>query len=225
MATQQFVIAVDARHVKALNKVVEAKAEAERKWLHKAREDAGLAFLRGAKASEARRRIRVEFARLREQGKLTGTRDLVLAGTLREELAAREMNREWPSPPAGEVDAPGRRWGVSPSTPEGEGGYDGRMAVRLPADLAEQMRRAAYWTSAQAVTALQAWDAAWGDGPDVMLRRVARQTGGKIPALAVFAAATAPRPSADALLERSRLRKQIVTTGDLLRAAVLRALA
>jgi hypothetical protein len=57
----------------------------------------------------------------------------------------------------------------------------------------------------------------------VVLKEAARANGGHIPSLAALAAALADRPTADAILERARLRAQITTSGDLMRAAVQRA--
>lgn len=230
-----FVVAVPTEDLEALNKVVAAAAAAERAWLQEARERAGVDLVRGVALSEARREIRVERQRLRARGVLCGTKDLVMTRAVREELKARRMLRDWDEPPPGETNAPGRRWGVSAGPlallgfgPDTEDQDDEerppRLAVRLPADLGETLVRAAYWTSAPAVADLQRWDAHWGDGPEVQLRQEMRRHGGRVTELGALLAMMAPRPSAAALAERARLREQIVTTGDLMRAALARAI-
>ncbi|MET8102226.1 hypothetical protein ABZV29_38235 [Streptomyces sp. NPDC005236] len=230
-----FVVSVSVHDLEALRDVVAVAAEAEAQWLAEAREDAGLVLLRGAALSEARRRIRVERDRLRALGRLYGTQELVMARAVREELTARSLMRDWPDPPAGELSAPGRRWGVSPDpwdlpAPGSDGIEDAderetppRLAVRLPVELGETLVRAAYWTSAPAVDALREWDTRWGDGPTAILREAMRRNGG-VSDLDVLVAMLAPRPEAAALDERARLRAQILTSGDLMRAALDRAI-
>ncbi len=125
--------------------------------------------------------------------------------------------------PAGH-HGPGRRWGtVSSSGDPGDGGYDGRMSVRLPAALADQLRRACYWTNLPTEIALQAWTDRYGDGPDVILRRAEIRNGGAVTGLDFLAALSSRRPIREAIIERDKLRAKIVTTGMILRDAVLRA--
>ncbi|MFD6751493.1 hypothetical protein [Streptomyces anthocyanicus] len=216
--------------------MVEDGARAEWEWLSAARKEEGIAWLRGAALSDTRRGIRVEPERLRARGELCGTQELVVSCAVREELTARKMVREWPDPPAGELSAPGRRWGVSPDPWDapaagGDDAKDGeeretppRLAVRLPVELGETLVRAAYRTSAPAVEALRDWDTRWGDGPAVILREAMRRNGG-VSDLDVLVAMLAPRPEAAAIEERARLRGEIVTTGDLMRAALARAIS
>ncbi|WP_344458381.1 hypothetical protein, partial [Actinomadura kijaniata] len=103
----------------------------------------------------------------------------------------------------------------------GGGGYTHRLTVNLPHSLGDTVRRAAYWTSKDAVEALQDWADRWGDGIDVALREAERNG---IPAeLALLAAAGRPSAPKSALEIRDRLRQQILTTGDVLRAAIDRA--
>lgn len=233
-----FVVAVHSREdLEALASVVEVAAAAEAEWLAEARKSAGVDLLRGAALSEARRAIRVERERLRERGELSGTRDLVMAGAVRAELKARKLLRDWPEPPPGELSAPGPRWGGGgrvmpaawmPGDGMGDAGEEEerrpRLAVRLPADLGETLVRAAYWTSAPAVEELKAWDVRWGDGPTVRLREAMRRNGGGVTDLDVMFAMLAPLPEAAALVERERLRGQVITSGDLMRAALGRAI-
>lgn len=228
--TKGFVVALYPEDLKALNEVVKRGRKAEDEWRSAARERAGVEYLRGRAASDARRRIRVQFAELRERGRLAGTRDLVMTRAVRAELKSRKLNQDWDEPPPGETNAPGRRVGAVPdhyghaaADDDEEPGFGAKMAVKLPTALGEQLVRAAYWTSAPHVEALRRWYDRWGDGPDVILRESARANGGMVSDLAAIVAMMAPRPHAAALVERAELRSKIITTGDLMRAAVARA--
>ncbi|MFI2215127.1 hypothetical protein [Streptomyces sp. NPDC020141] len=225
---KQFVIAVEEHDLTRLNAVVKAAFNEEKKWLKEARDSEGLQFLRGRAASMARVRIREEQARLRARGTLRGSKELVVAPGVRAELKARKMTGKFAAVPAGEAGASGRRVGAGPrhygrSSEEDGTTLTARLAVDLPDDLGEQLVRACYWTSAPAVEALWKWQQKWGDGPEVELRE-AQRAGMGAGWLALFAAALARPATADALLEKSMLQAQIVTTGDILRAAVHRAI-
>ncbi|MFD7590863.1 hypothetical protein ACFV84_36095 [Kitasatospora sp. NPDC059811] len=218
----QFVVGVDTDPLALLNARVEAERAKDEAWLAKAREV--LAGLSKRQAASERREIRRRHATLRAAGKLAGTRDLVMARALRAELEARGLDQEWPEPPRGEVDAPGRRLGVSPrrhGRQIGEGGFPQRLAVTVDLELATTVRRAAYWTSAEVYEQLRAWELRWGDGPEVALREAERN--GVPGPLALLSAAGRRAAPAEALEERERLRALILTTGDLVRAAVDRA--
>ncbi|MEV5204916.1 hypothetical protein [Streptomyces sp. NPDC053720] len=219
-----FVVAVRPEDLVALNAVVRKLRAAEVAWLDEAREAAGLRLLRGTAASAARGRIRTEFERLRAKGKLAGTRDLVIAREVRAELKFRKMNGACEPVPVEDARAPGRPVGTRSRSGSVLDPTDltGRMAVRLPADLGEHLTRACYWKSAPAVKALREWQEIWGDGPEVLIRQAERA--GALTVLSLMAAAMAPRPTADDLLEKARLQAMVVTTGDILRAAVDRAL-
>ncbi|MGW1980723.1 hypothetical protein [Streptomyces sp. NPDC001889] len=226
--TKQFVVAMEPVDVRMLEEVVDAAAAAERQWTTDAREREGLEFLRGRAASMARARIREEFARLRARGTLCGTRELILAPQVRAELKARTMHRAFAAVPAADAGAAGRRVGAGPRHYGRLSEEDGttltaRLAVELPDDLGEQLVRACYWTSAPAVEALWKWQQKWGDGPEVELRE-AQRAGMGAGWLALFTSGLARPATADALLEKSTLQAQIVTTGDILRAAVHRAI-
>ncbi|GGZ19768.1 hypothetical protein [Streptomyces nitrosporeus] len=226
MSVIPFVVAVEPWDLEALDKKVSAGRAAELAWLKKAREDEGLRFLRGKAQSEARGRVRAKFAAMREKGKLAGTRDLVVARAVRAELKTQAMDGPYEPLPSQDSRMPGRRVGTGPSH------YDrfsdektkltGRMAVRLPADLGEQLVRATYWTSAPAVKALWEWQARWGNGPEVIFREAERS--GAVTLLDVWCAAMASRPDADSILEKAKLQAHIVTTGDIFRAAVKRTI-
>ncbi|MZG06196.1 hypothetical protein GTW62_28630, partial [Streptomyces sp. SID5614] len=142
------------------------------------------------------------------------------------ELKRRGMDQEYEPVPSEDAAAPGRRVGTSPRHYNRSGDektqLTGRMYVKLPGDLGEQLTRGCYWTSAPAVTALWEWQGLWGDGPEVIFREAERR--GAVTILDLWCAAMAPRPTADALLRKAQLQDQIVTTGDIIRAAVKRAI-
>ncbi|AZK98778.1 hypothetical protein GTW66_13940 [Streptomyces sp. SID5473] len=225
---KQFVIAVEEDDRTRLNAVVKAAFNEEEKWLEETRDREGLQFLRGRAASMARVRIREEQARLRAQGVLRGSKALVLAPGVRAELKARGMAKRFASVPAGEAGASGRRVGAGPRhygrlSEEDKSTLTGRVAVELPDELGDQLVRACYWTSQPAVEALWEWQKRWGDGPEVKLRE-AQRAGLPSGFLALFTAGLATPATADALLEKSVLQGQIVTTGDIIRAAIHRAI-
>ncbi|MFF8506413.1 hypothetical protein ACF07L_38115 [Streptomyces anulatus] len=225
MSVMPFVVALEPASLAALNEVVKAGRKAEQTYLTALRKTYGIAGLRGKALSVARAEIRKEMRRLRELGQLAGTRDLVVAREVRAELARRGMNQEYAPIPAEDAGTPGRRVGTGPRhygrVADEPTRLTSRMYVKLPGPLAEQLTRGCYWTSAPAVTALWEWQDRWGDGPEVIFREAQRS--GAVTLLHLWAAALAPRPDADAILKKSELQEQIVTTGDIIRAAVQRA--
>ncbi|CUW33408.1 hypothetical protein CFC35_41500 [Streptomyces sp. FBKL.4005] len=217
----KFHVAVTEEALKALNALRKDEREREEEWVASRRRELIVPGMSRREAAAARRDIRAQVARMRRSGEFGGTRDDIVTRAVHQELRARGLDRKWPKPPEGAVDAPGRPWGTPPSTPMGEGGYTERVSVNLPYSLGDTVRRAAYWTSKAAVEALQEWADRWGDGVDVALREAERDG---IPAeLALIAAAGRPSAPQSALEIRDRLRAQILTTGDLLRAAIERA--
>jgi len=227
MSLMPFVVAIEPDDLTALNEVVKAGKKAEQDWLEDARRTYGIQFLRGKALSEARRAIREEFRRLRDRGKLAGTRDLVVAREVRAELKRRQMDGEYDPVPAEEMSMPGRRVGTGPRHYQRSSGdeptkFTARMAVKLPAGLGDQLVRACHWTSAPAVAALREWQDHWGDGPEVIFQDAQRR--GAVTILDLWCAATAPRPTADAILQKAQLQAQVVTTGDIIRAAVKHAI-
>jgi hypothetical protein len=225
--SRQFVVALEPEDFKVLNSVVGQARKAELAWLKEARDKEGVQFLRGTAASQARARVRSRFAKLRESGKLAGTRDLVLAREVRAELKARKLLGEYPPVPSEHRGAPGRRVGAGPRhygrSEDDPTTLTARLAVRLPDDLGEQLVRAVHWKNAPVVDALWQWQDRWGDGPEVILREASRNgMGGSF--IALFAAGLAARPDADSILQRAELQAQIITTGDIIRAAVQRAI-
>lgn len=228
MSTVHFVVALPEADLARLTGISVALAQEEKEWLAERRK--AHKGLRAGKLAQARARLRAELAAERAAGRLVGSRDLLLAQALREELASRSWDKEWPVPQSGAI-GPGRPWGAEPGRHAAERGEDeldgfkGRLFVRFPAALGEQLRRACYWHCKETVEKLQAWADRYGDGAEVMLREAERANDGGLPPTAVLAAAMASRPSAAAIRERQLLRKQIVTTGDVVRSAVDRILA
>ncbi|MFE6691923.1 hypothetical protein ACFVFQ_36325 [Streptomyces sp. NPDC057743] len=225
MSLMPFVVAVEPDDLQALNDVVKDGFKAEQAWLAEARDLYGTRFLRGKALSEARKEIRKEFRRLRDLGKLAGTRDLVVAREVRAELKRRRMHGEYDPVPAEDLATPGRRVGTGPRHYQRSGSeptkLKGRMYVKLPGALGDQLTRGCYWTSAPAVAALWEWQTRWGDGPEVIFREAQRR--GAVTILDLWCAAMAPRPDADAILQKAELQAQVVTTGDIIRSAVKRA--
>ncbi|WUU86476.1 hypothetical protein OG790_34120 (plasmid) [Streptomyces cellulosae] len=219
--SMKFHVAVTEDALKALNARRKDERDREEEWIAARRKELILPGMSRRAAAAVRRDIRAQVARMRRTGEFGGTRDDIVTRAVREELRARGLDRRWPKPPEGEVEAPGRPWGTPPSTPMGDGGYTERVSVNLPYNLGETVRRAAYWTSKEAVEALQDWADRWGDGIDVALREAERDG---IPAeLALMSAAGRPSAPQSALEIRDRLRAKVLTTGDLIRAAIDRA--
>ncbi|CAM5735258.1 Ribbon-helix-helix protein CopG domain-containing protein OS=Streptomyces fumanus OX=67302 GN=GCM10018772_70490 PE=4 SV=1 [Streptomyces fumanus] len=217
----KFHVAVTENALKALNARRKDERDREEDWIAARRKELILPGMSRRAAAAVRRDIRAQVARMRRTGEFGGTRDDIVTRAVREELRARGLDRKWPKPPEGEVEAPGRPWGTPPSTPMGDGGYTHRVSVNLPYSLGDTVRRAAYWTSKDAVDALQDWADRWGDGVNVTLREAERDG---IPAeLALMSAAGRPSAPQSALEIRDRLRAKVLTTGDLLRAAIDRA--
>ncbi|MCX4481970.1 hypothetical protein OOK44_36955 [Streptomyces cellulosae] len=219
--SMKFHVAVTEDALEALNARRKEEREREEEWIAARRKELILPGMSRRAAAAVRRDIRARVARMRRTGEFGGTRDDIVTRAVREELRARGLDRKWPKPPEGEVEAPGRPWGTPPSAPMGDGGYTERVSVNLPYNLGETVRRAAYWTSKEAVEALQDWADRWGDGVDVALREAERDG---IPAeLALMSAAGRPSAPQSALEIRDRLRAKVLTTGDLIRAAIDRA--
>ncbi|MFF8293636.1 hypothetical protein ACF068_31130 [Streptomyces sp. NPDC016309] len=219
--SMKFHVAVTEEALKALNAHRKAERDREERWVAARRQELIVPGMSRREVTAVRRDIRARVARMRRSGEFGGTRDDIVTRAVRQELRTRGLDRKWPKPPEGAVDAPGRPWGTPPSTPMGEGGYTKRVSVSLPYDLGDTVRRAAYWTSKAAVEALQEWADRWGDGVDVAPREAERD---HIPAeLALKTAAGRPSAPQSALEIRDHLRAQILTTGDLLRAAIDRA--
>ncbi|MGK4586008.1 hypothetical protein [Kitasatospora sp. HPMI-4] len=226
MPTVQFTVAVVEERLRLLDLVAAMAAGEERAWLAKQRE--GHLGLRAGRLAKARRATRELLSERRETGLLAGSRDWLLVPGVRAELTARGWDRDWPPIPPGALAA-GRRWGTDPGRyegkhDEGETRFLGRLGVRLPHEVGERLQRACYWHNAEIERQLQEWADTWGDGPDVIMRQSIREHGG-VTVLAGMLAALATAPPAEALVQRGELRAKVVTTGDVLRAALDHALA
>ncbi|MFF0747432.1 hypothetical protein ACFYVL_44335 [Streptomyces sp. NPDC004111] len=161
-----------------------------------------------------RAELRAERAALRESGELRGSQDLVVAHGVREVVEARGWaDREWPAvPDTTAAGVPGRPVGtghgrVRARPVPGVQGPHETLTIRLPADLATLVRTACHVTSQPAVEALIQWQAVWGDGPR------ATDDPDQDPLRPLTA-------DGAALAERSRLRAQVITLGDVIRDAV-----
>ncbi|MEU9535869.1 hypothetical protein AB0D00_26620 [Streptomyces sp. NPDC048213] len=219
--SMKFHVAVTEDALKALNARRKDEDDREREWVAARRKELIVPGMSRRAAAAVRGDIRARVARMRRAGTFGGTRDDIVTRAVREELRNRGLDRSWPEPPEGQVEAPGRPWGTPPSAPMGDGGYTHRVSVNLPYSLGDTVRRAAYWTSKEAVEALQDWADRWGHGIDVALQEAERNG---VPAeLALISAAGRPSAPQSALEIRDQLRAKILTTGDLLRAAINRA--
>ncbi|MGQ4342520.1 hypothetical protein ACN6LF_001365 [[Kitasatospora] papulosa] len=226
MQAKQFVVAVEPGKLRALADVVKRHQEVEEAWLKEARETAGLTSLRGPDATAARQSIRQQRAELRETGELRGSRDLVIAHEVRAELAARGLAKHWDPIPQKDSGAAGRPTGADssryPRTDDDKPALSARMPVRLPDELGNQVVRGCYWYSAPAVDAVRVWQRRWGDGPMVILRKAQRSEGAT--PLDQLRAGMAPRATVEALERLAAVQAQIITSGDIIRAALDRAI-
>ncbi|MFB7678210.1 hypothetical protein ACFC26_43140, partial [Kitasatospora purpeofusca] len=224
-STVQFTVAVVEERLRLLDLVADMAASQERAWLAREREEHE--GLRGGKLALARRATRQKLLEQREAGVLAGSRDWLMVPGVRAELAARDWDCDWPPIPAGGLAA-GRRWGTPPGRyegrhDEGETRFVGRLALRLPSEIGERLQRACYWHNIEIERELREWADQWGDGPEVVMRESVREFGG-VTELAAMAAAFRPTPPAEAMERRAELRAQVVTSGDIVRAALDRTL-
>ncbi|MFB7058973.1 hypothetical protein ACFCXT_38350 [Streptomyces vinaceus] len=188
------VIAVPPADLDRLDALVDPHKTAETRWQAAAEQQAGLLDLRGPALRAARARIRGERDRLRESGTHQVTRCRALAPALRAELDARGLLREWEPIPDGAQQAGQNLGGTGPY---GGAGYAARLCVTLPGALAVPLLRGVYWTNLPHLQALEAWGDQWGT--DSVSRRAAPN---------------------EALAERAQAAAQVITTGQILRAAL-----
>lgn len=211
----QFVIVLPADDAHALEDVVEQAREREETWRSEARRlvDEAHAGAYGREEREAQRRaledLRARLEQGRREGKLLGSRSRLIGWHLEAAMAARGWEgRQWPALPENQTRRPGRRWG-SRNRPKSE--ERARLAIDLPAELGEQLRRACYWHSQPAADKLAAWADRFGPVPLSILG-------------AALQADAGTGPKAKDMTERDELRRQIVTTADVLREAIDRAI-
>lgn len=197
--------------LRAVQDRVGREVEAERDWWLERRRQLGVQWLRGSARREALAQIRRERAQRRTAGELLGTQRHLLTFFVRRTLAERGWDKDYKPIPVGERGMPGRPVGRSPQSDLAAGvGLTDRLYFELPDELGEQVRRAAYWESAEAVRALLAWADRYGRGPAAE---------GAEGFAAVMRQAMGMGPSAEALRQREELRRGILTTGDILRRA------
>lgn len=148
----QVTVVMEWRMATALEARSAHQGQVERTWWVRRQEWAHQAW--GQERRQRMAQIRVERARLREQGELLGSRDSIMATELEVELAERGWLRRWRPLPAGAEQIPGRPWGRTNLAERGEV----RVALKLPSPLVETVRRACYWTSRPAVARVMAGD-------------------------------------------------------------------
>ncbi|MEV0650069.1 hypothetical protein AB0I28_32905 [Phytomonospora sp. NPDC050363] len=155
-----------------------------------------------------RRTVHDRLADRRLTGALLDTRTAVVTAHLRALLGERGWNTDWPPAP---VRLPGRQVGVSPREHRTGAPREDVVTITVVLDpaLAQTVRLAAYWVSEPAVRRLETWARRYGHGPASRRRRD--------PGL--------EWPDEQALAARERLRGCVVTTGDIMRAAIRRAVA
>lgn len=186
----QLTVSLHQADLDALAEAVRLAARAEREWVEERR--AAHRGLRGAELAAARQELRAERERERAAGRLAGTRDLVVARALRAELEARHLGGQWSAPRPGAI-GPGRRWGSTAARYQHldtATRFDAQLSLRLPVDLADQLRHGVYWQSSAIEHRLQ-----------LLAGRAEHRA------------------------EIARLQADLVTTGDVLRAAVRQAAA
>jgi len=153
------VVAITAAKLKHLRVIAKTAAENERAWLAEWEPAPG--------ESDSPRARRVALAQARADGRVMGTRELVVAAAVRAELAERGWSaRTWRPVPPGVATHAGRRLG----TPDQDPPLYARLFVRLPDGLSELVRRACHWTSEPARKKLRA--GAWGDARDELRRQI-----------------------------------------------------
>ncbi|MFG3423190.1 hypothetical protein [Micromonospora sp. NPDC048063] len=208
---QQFVVAVEEEVLLAVRARVAQEVELEQEWWRQRRGELGVQWLRGSRRREALAELRRERWRRREAGECLPTQRHLLTFFVRRTLTDRGWDRAYGPVPVGERGMPGRPLGRSPLSDLAAGvGLTERMYVELPGDVGEQVRRAAYWESAEAVRELLAWADRYGRGP---------AAGGAEGFVAEMRQAMGMGPSAEALRRREELRRRVLTTGDILRCA------
>ncbi len=186
---------------------VKAARAQEKQWLQERREAVTLR-VREEQLTIAYRDVLLDeiaetFAGLRAAGRFRGTRTLYVLPSVRAVLDERGWTaRSWrPVPPR---HRQGRPWGTHDMH------FTARVALYLPDDLVELTARACYWTSLPAVAALQRWYDQHGDHWRGRLHDPeARWVGAG--------------PSHEDLHRREALIGEVVTTGQVLREAIIRA--
>ncbi|MDX3697838.1 hypothetical protein PV726_48320 [Streptomyces europaeiscabiei] len=156
---------------------------------------------RGA-AAGVRARWRREHQRLRAEGLLLDTGDVLVEFGVLEELRARGWDREWPAAPEDAWDQ--GRWPGSR-----DGGFPDRVSARLGGGLVERTVAACWATSCEAIAALRRWR---DDNPGITPPRVRVDEAGR-------------EQLVGPLAEYERLSARVTTTGEIWRAGLARGIA
>ena len=199
-----FNVRCDQEQADGLTRLVAAHRQAENTW--RERERKAIIALRLPAAERSRRlaALRAEVHRRREAGEFLSTRTAAVLPALYALLAEWGWDHRRFRPIPADALRHGRPWGTH------DKGWEARVTLHLPDDLAERLQRACYWASAPAVGKLQTWYDQFGD-------HWRGQLHAERP---VYAAG----PSTADLSERSALVARIHTTGSVLRQAIDRTL-
>jgi hypothetical protein len=184
----------------ALLAIMQAEAIRRRQWWAPRKEQLDQVE-KPTERSILRARFKREYAAAVESGRLISTRDTLIVPAVVAELDERGWRGPYDPLPVS-ARGPGRRWG---STNVG-GDRRHLISVRLPADLHGRLERACYWETLDLVNQLEAFYDNYGDSPNLPEARPGEE------------------PDALAIRYRDQLRADIVTTGDILRAAIDRVI-
>jgi len=201
-----FNVRCDQEKAELLADAIAAERAREKAWLRQRRDELAVRVraerLTAGQRGAAERAITAELEQLRIDGQLRGTRSAYLAPVVRDLLAERGWNRRFKPVPARRR---GRPWGAS------DQGFQGRVGVYLPDDLADQVERACYAVSAPALAKLERWHDRHGDHWRGHLHSPDR-------------ARTGQGPSTTDLATKQRLADQVWNPARFLRDAIDKAL-
>jgi hypothetical protein len=159
--------------------------------------------LRREEAARVRGQWQKERQRLRAEGELLDTRDVVATYGVREELRARGWDHdEWP-------EAPAEAWGRGRWPGSRDGGFPEHVSARLDGELVKRTVQACWETSREAIAELRRWRDA---NPGITPPRYRRTEEGRAELVGPLA-------------EYERLSAQVTTTGEIWRAGLTRGLA
>ena len=210
------VVAVDPAVPERVSGLVVADQKRERGWLVERRMEIRQQDLTAARRRAAIAQLYAERDDRRRRYEVLASRSALVSAHLARLMAATGWaGRTFRPVPDGQDRMPGRRWGTS-GYAHHRGGQ-GRLTILLPDDLGEQVRRVSYWVSQRATSHLQRLsDTTPGFFPLDLLREMGE--------LAVELYTLPDGELAAAVQRRARTRPgSIVSTGDLIRAAVYRA--
>jgi hypothetical protein len=212
----KMVVAVDPEVPDRVAKLVASDVKRERGWLVEQRLEIRRRDLTAAQRRAAIAQLYAERDDRRRRQDVLATRSALVSAHLSRLMTATGWaGRTFRPVPDGQDRMPGRRWGTS-GYAHHRGGR-GRLTVLLPDELGEHIRRASYWVSLRATSHLQRLsDQTSAFFPLDLLREMGE--------LAVELYTLPDAELAAAVQRRARTRPgPIVSTGDLIRAAVYRA--